>query len=166
MDKMMKKIPKIILIVLLSICIFMALTFCGILIIADNIMNEIESMHDIPEKDLLYKKMIEDKAVNGQKEMTLKEVFFDFEWDRAYIQTNRNSDYDSAFGYETGVDRIDIWFGDPCRIIFMDDDTKTCTYIYRYFQRYMEFYPIDSIVRKDDVFKVSKSNYIKLELIE
>ena len=166
MVKMIKKRTKITLIVILSICILATLTFCGILIVADSIMDDIESMHNIPEKDLSYKKIIEDKAANGQKEMTLKEVFFDFEWDRAYIQTNRNSDYDKAFGYETGVDRIDIWFGDPRRIIFVDDDTKTCTYIYRYFQRHIEFYPIDSIVRKDDVFKVSKSNKIKLELIQ
>lgn len=122
----------------------------------------------LSERDSEYYSKIKSNTTIFNSQIDLKDIFSDFEWDRAYIQTDTYSDYDSAFGFETGVDKIEIWVGDPWRIIFADDDTQTVTYVYYFDSRYLTFEPDDTIVSKDEaVFKINRQLVgVELELID
>lgn len=83
---------------------------------------------------------------------------FAFKWDWAYVQTDPDQeveDLDEALGFESGLYKMDVFWGYPMRIVFVYKNEVIYDYLYD--NDYLAFehtdnriYPGDKIVVKKD----------------
>lgn len=117
--------------------------------------------YEYTQRDLMYYDKIETKIKNGEKTIVLADIFDDFGWDSAYIQSpgDGTNTYDAVLGYETGVEPLKIEIGSPCRILFSDDLNKEIVYIFMY-DRALHFGITDELVYKQDAVFILQAYFM------
>ena len=82
---------------------------------------------------------------------------FDFAWDCAYVQEDAGmppEELDAILGFESGVWPLDVWWGFPCRVIFIKD--SQVVFEFKYDSDYIDFAEKEVFIYPDTEFKVSR----------
>ena len=147
MDKIKKNLLKIILIIISSI-IILTLIFSLVLYLYFYDMRNPPNKMDDPS--LKYY----DKILYMKNDESNLKSLFDFEWEKAFIQENANEkseELNSKLGFDANLSELDVWWGYPCRVVFIYKDKVV--FEFRYDDIYLDFAEKEIFLYPDTVIK-------------
>lgn len=95
--------------------------------------------------------------------ITLNEIF-DFDWDCAYVQEHAGmpqEELDAILGFESGVWPLEVWWGFPCRVLFIKDNQVV--FEFKYDSNHMDFAEKEVFIYPDTEFDVLRQGKIVLK---
>lgn len=121
--------------------------------------------NEMDGENLLYYKDIQKEVGFGWNTQITLDTVFTFEWDKAYIQADAGEpteQIDAKLGFDSGLYAKDVWWGYPCRVIFIKDDAVVYEFLYD--PKYLDFSEKEVFIYPDTVFIASGLRPISLQI--
>ena len=95
--------------------------------------------------------------------ITLDEIF-EFDWDCAYVQEHAGmpkEELDAILGFDSDVWPLEVWWGFPCRVLFIKDNQVVIEF--KYDSNHMDFAEKEVFIYPDTEFDVLRQGKIVLQ---
>ena len=95
--------------------------------------------------------------------ITLDEIF-EFDWDCAYVQEHAGmpkEELDAILGFDSDVWALEVWWGFPCRVLFIKDNQVV--FEFKYDSNHMDFAEKEVFIYPDTEFDVLRQGKIVLQ---